>query len=46
MSIHTTVIYRSGAVHNGDIGGSGEVAIRLTVQPEKIMDDGDNRFSN
>jgi transposase-like protein len=26
--------------------GSSQVAIRLTVQPEKIMNDGDNRFSN
>jgi transposase-like protein len=26
--------------------GSTEVAIRLTVQPEKILDDGDNSFSN
>jgi transposase-like protein len=25
--------------------GSREVAIRLTVQPEKIRNDGDNRFS-
>ena len=26
--------------------GSAEVAIRLTVQPGKIRDDGDNPFSN
>jgi transposase-like protein len=26
--------------------GSSEVAIRLTVQPEKIRDGGDNPFSN
>jgi transposase-like protein len=26
--------------------GSHEVALRLTVQPEKIRNSGDNRFSN
>jgi transposase-like protein len=26
--------------------GSTEVALRITVQPEKIMNDGDNPFSN
>jgi predicted Zn finger-like uncharacterized protein len=26
--------------------GSTEVALRLTVQPEKTMNDGDNLFSN
>jgi hypothetical protein len=26
--------------------GSTEIALRLTVQPEKTLNDGDNRFSN